>query len=147
MYLVSGFEFTEYYFVVSADRRELIAIDAGTRADSAQAAHEALRARFPALPPLTTVMITHALGPRRRLSILSAPESRCPIHRSQQLPGGARARRHGEPRDPQRSGQRFRLEDVLSYKPDMAIDKQPIWSSAGMPLDCCLRAARPQTRC
>ena len=33
VYCLSGFEFTEYYFVVSADRRELISIDAGTRPD------------------------------------------------------------------------------------------------------------------
>ena len=38
VYVLSGFEFTEYYFVISADRRELIAIDAGTRPDSARAA-------------------------------------------------------------------------------------------------------------
>src|SRR6266404_7565860 len=36
VYALSGFEFTEYYFVVSDDRRELIGIDAGTRPDSAK---------------------------------------------------------------------------------------------------------------
>src|SRR6266446_1896453 len=35
VYALSGFEFTEYYFVVSDDRRQLIGIDAGTRTDSA----------------------------------------------------------------------------------------------------------------
>ena len=50
VYALSGFEFTEYYFVVSEDRRELIGIDAGTRPDSAQAAYEALRAYAPGLP-------------------------------------------------------------------------------------------------
>ena len=29
VYVLSGFDFTEHYFIVSADRRELIAIDAG----------------------------------------------------------------------------------------------------------------------
>jgi glyoxylase-like metal-dependent hydrolase (beta-lactamase superfamily II) len=57
---LSGFEFTEYYFVVSEDGKELISIDAGTRPDSAQAAYEFLRNRFPDLPPLTTVLVTHA---------------------------------------------------------------------------------------
>ena len=57
---LSGFEFTEYYFVVSKDGKELISIDAGTRPDSAQAAYEFLRDRFPDLPPLTTVFVTHA---------------------------------------------------------------------------------------
>jgi glyoxylase-like metal-dependent hydrolase (beta-lactamase superfamily II) len=57
---LSGFEFTEYYFVVSKDGKELISIDAGTRPDSAQVAYEFLRDRFPDLPPLTTVFVTHA---------------------------------------------------------------------------------------
>jgi glyoxylase-like metal-dependent hydrolase (beta-lactamase superfamily II) len=51
---------TEYYFVVSEDGRELISIDAGTRPDFARAAYEALRARAPGLPELTTVFITHS---------------------------------------------------------------------------------------
>ncbi|MGH8591124.1 MAG: hypothetical protein ACREXX_17945 [Gammaproteobacteria bacterium] len=37
-HLPRAVEFTEYYFAVSADRRELIAIDAGTRSDTARAA-------------------------------------------------------------------------------------------------------------
>jgi Alkyl sulfatase and related hydrolases len=57
---LSGFEFTEYYFVVSDDRQELIGIDAGTRPDSAKTAYEALRAYAPNLPELTTVFITHS---------------------------------------------------------------------------------------
>src|SRR6266403_205107 len=60
VYALSGFEFTEYYFVVSDDGRQLIGIDAGTRPDSAKAAYEALRAYAPGLPELTTVFITHA---------------------------------------------------------------------------------------
>src|SRR5262249_33315316 len=44
VYALSGYEFTEYYFVVSDDGKELIGIDAGTRPDSARAAYEALRA-------------------------------------------------------------------------------------------------------
>jgi hypothetical protein len=60
VYVLSGFEFTEYYFVVSDDRRELIGIDAGTRPDSAKTAYEALRAYAPNLPELTTIFITHS---------------------------------------------------------------------------------------
>src|SRR5713226_2275487 len=54
IYALSGFEFTEYYFIVSEDGRELIGIDAGTRPDSAEAAYSALRAYAPGLPELTT---------------------------------------------------------------------------------------------
>src|SRR5262245_55609 len=60
VYVLSGFEFTEYYFVVSDDRQELIGIDAGTRLDSAKTAYEALRTYAPDLPELTTVFITHS---------------------------------------------------------------------------------------
>ena len=60
VYALSGFEFTEYYFVVSDDRRELIGIDAGTRPDSAKTAYETLRAYAPGLPELSTIFITHA---------------------------------------------------------------------------------------
>ena len=60
VYALSGFEFTEYYFVVSEDGRQLIGIDAGTRADSAKVAYEALRAYAPSLPELTTTFITHS---------------------------------------------------------------------------------------
>src|SRR5580658_585733 len=60
VYALSGFEFTEYYFVVSDDGRELIGIDAGTRPDSAKAAYEALRAYAPGLPELTTIFVTHS---------------------------------------------------------------------------------------
>jgi len=60
VYTLTGFEFTEYNFVISADRRQLIAIDAGTRPDAARRAHEALQRAVPGLPTLTTVVITHA---------------------------------------------------------------------------------------
>src|SRR6516225_2634710 len=60
LYVLTGYEFTEYYFVVSDDGRELIGIDAGTRPDSAKAAYEALRAQAPDLPELTAVFVTHA---------------------------------------------------------------------------------------
>jgi glyoxylase-like metal-dependent hydrolase (beta-lactamase superfamily II) len=60
VFALSGFEFSEYHFVISEDGRELISIDAGTRPDSARAAYEHLRERVPNLPPLTAVFVTHA---------------------------------------------------------------------------------------
>ncbi len=60
IYALSGYEFAEYFFVVSENGQELIAIDAGTRADSAEEAYTALMREVPNLPPLTTVLITHA---------------------------------------------------------------------------------------
>ena len=124
VYALSGFEFTEYYFVVSDDGRELIGIDAGTRADSAKVAYEALRAYAPSLPGLTTVFITHshwdhvgghkyfrALNPRLRFYARS--NYREEITREVDAPGNFGTQFFGE---------RFSLDDVRSFKPDVTID-------------------------
>ena len=125
VYVLSGFEFTEYTFVISADRRELIAIDAGTRPDSARAAYEALKAAVPSLPPLTTVLVTHAhwdhvgghscfrsVNPAVRFIGRSNYQDELAID-AMANPVGLR----------QFFGDRFRLEDVLSYKPDVTVDR------------------------
>jgi len=124
VYALSGFEFTEYYFVVSDDGRELIGIDAGTRPDSAKAAYEALRAHAPGLPELTTVFITHAhwdhvgghayfrsLNPALRFYARS--NYREELVRELNAPGTFGKHFFGE---------RFSLEDVQSFKPDVTID-------------------------
>src|SRR5216683_3736669 len=126
VYALSGFEFTEYYFVVSDDGRELIGIDAGTRADSAKVAYEALRAYAPNLPELTTVFITHShwdhvgghkyfrvLNPRLRFYARSNYEEE--ITRSVNGPGNFGRQFFGE---------RFSLDDVRSFKPDVTIDSR-----------------------
>jgi len=126
VYALSGFEFTEYYFVVSDDRRELIGIDAGTRPDSAKAAYEALRAYAPNLPELTTVFITHshwdhvgghtyfrALNPRLHFYARSNY-------------GEEIAREVGAPGvfDKQFFGEGFSLDNVRSFQPDITIDRR-----------------------
>src|SRR6266852_4602027 len=126
VYALSGFEFTEYYFVVSDDGRQLMGIDAGTRADSAKVAYEALRAYAPGLPELTTVFITHshwdhvgghkyfrALNPRLRFYARSNYEEE--ITRSVNGPGNFGRQFFGE---------RFSLDDVRSFKPDVTIDSR-----------------------
>ena len=124
VYALSGFEFTEYYFVVSDDRRELIGIDAGTRPDSAKTAYEALRAYAPDLPELTAVFVTHshwdhvgghgyfrALNPRLHFYARS--------NYAEEL-----ARELDAPRvfAKQFFGKRFSFNDVRSFKPDVTID-------------------------
>src|SRR5229473_3111553 len=124
VYALSGFEFTEYYFVVSDNGRELIGIDAGTRPDSAKAAYEALRAHAPGLPELTTVLITHshwdhvgghkyfrALNPRLRFYARSNFQEE--IAHAVDQPGN-----FGQ----QFFGERFNLDDVRSFKPDVTIN-------------------------
>jgi glyoxylase-like metal-dependent hydrolase (beta-lactamase superfamily II) len=126
VYVLSGFEFTEYYFVVSADRQQLIGIDAGTRPDFAKTAYEALRAYAPDLPELTTVFITHAhwdhvgghsyfrgLNPRPRFYGRGNYQEE--FDRQFNGPEIFAKRFFGE---------RFSSEDVRSYKPDIAIDNR-----------------------
>jgi glyoxylase-like metal-dependent hydrolase (beta-lactamase superfamily II) len=124
VYLVSGYEFTEYYFVISADRQQLIAIDAGSRAEAAQEALEALRQKLGTLPPLTTVLVTHAHwdhvgGQRYFRSLVPAPRFIGRGNYAEELAhdatGDASIARHF-------FGRGFRLEDVLAYKPDATID-------------------------
>jgi len=125
VYALSGFEFTEYYFVVSDDGRQLIGIDAGTRADSAKVAYEALRAYAPSLPELTTIFITHshwdhvggykyfrALNPRLRFYARSNYQEE--LAREVDAPGNFGKQFFGE---------RFSLDDVRSFKPDATIDR------------------------
>jgi glyoxylase-like metal-dependent hydrolase (beta-lactamase superfamily II) len=124
VYALSGFEFTEYYFVVSADRRQLVGIDAGTRPDFAKTAYEALRAYATGLPPLTTVFVTHAhwdhVGGHRYFRELN-PQPRFygrgnyqeDFEREFNGPGIFAKQFFGE---------KFSTDDVTSYKPDITID-------------------------
>ena len=126
VYVLTGFEFTEYYFVVSKDGHQLIGIDAGTRRDSAKSAYEALRAYAPGLPPLTTVFITHAhwdhVGGHSYFRSLNS-------HPKFYGRGNYQEEFNKEFNGPdvfgkQFFGERFSTEDVLSYKPDVAIDSR-----------------------
>ncbi|MFI4930430.1 MAG: MBL fold metallo-hydrolase [Burkholderiales bacterium] len=125
VYALSGFDFTEFYFVVSADRRELIAIDAGARADSARAALDALRARVPALPPLTTVLVTHAhwdhVGGQRAFRSLD-PSPRF-IGRGNYRDELARDATANPDTLKLFLGKTFSLDDVLAYRADVTVDR------------------------
>jgi glyoxylase-like metal-dependent hydrolase (beta-lactamase superfamily II) len=124
VYALTGFEFTEYYFVVSKDRQQLISIDAGTRPDAAQGAYEALQAYAPGLPPLTTVFITHAhwdhVGGHSYFHGLNPRPTFYGRGNYQE----EFEREFSGPETFARPffGARFRPEDVLSYIPDVAID-------------------------
>jgi glyoxylase-like metal-dependent hydrolase (beta-lactamase superfamily II) len=124
VYVLSGFEFTEYYFVVSDDGRELIGIDAGTRPDSAKAAYEALRAYAPGLPELTTIFITHShwdhIGGHTYFRSLNP-------HLHIYARSNYQEEIANDLNGPQTFakpffGERFNLDDVRTFKPDITID-------------------------
>ena len=126
VYVLSGYEFTEYYFVVTDDGRELIGIDAGTRPDSAKEAYEALRAYAPNLPQLTTIFITHShwdhVGGHTYFESLYP---RVHFYARSNYQDEIAGELNGPGTFAQRFfGKRFNVEDVRSFKPDKTIDHQ-----------------------
>src|SRR5262245_1126919 len=137
VYALTGFEFTEYYFVVSKDRHQLISIDAGTRPDFAKGAYEALQAYAPGLPPLTTVFVTHAHwdhvgGHSYFRSLNSHPKFYGRGNYQEEFDKEFSA---PEIFGKQFFGERFKAEDVVSYKPDVTIDNRTDLNIGGSALE------------
>jgi len=124
VYALSGYEFTEYYFVVSDDRQQLIAIDAGTRPDAAKSAYEALRAHAPNLPMLSTVFFTHShwdhIGGHAYFRSLN-PDVRFYARSNYQE---ELKTEFNAPRNLGNYffGTRFNFEELRSFKPDVLVD-------------------------
>ena len=126
VYALSGYEFTEYYFVVTDDGRELIGIDAGTRPDSAKEAYEALRAYAPNLPELTTIFITHShwdhVGGH---SYFQSLNPRVHFYARSNYQEELTGELNGPGIFGQRFfGKRFNVDDVSNFKPDKTIDRR-----------------------
>jgi glyoxylase-like metal-dependent hydrolase (beta-lactamase superfamily II) len=126
VYALSGFEFTEYYFVVSDDRQELIGIDLGTRADSAKTAYETLHAYAPNLPQLTTIFVTHSHwdhigGQAYFRSLTPKPRVYARSNYYEEIAGELNL-----PNSIQKSffGERYNSDGIRSFKPDATIDRQ-----------------------
>ena len=137
VYALSGFEFTEYYFVVSDNRRELIGIDTGTRTDSAKTAYEALRAYASNLPELTTIFVTHShwdhiggqtyfrgLNPKPRFYARSNYQEEI----AGEINGPESIAKHF-------FGERFNLEDVRNFRPDATVDRPTELKVGGTRID------------
>jgi glyoxylase-like metal-dependent hydrolase (beta-lactamase superfamily II) len=126
VYALSGFGFTDFYFVVSDDRRELIAIDAGARADSAQSAYEALHAYAPGLPELTTVFFTHSHwdhigGQTYFRGLTPRPRFYARSNYQEEIAGELNA---PELIGKHFFGAQFDFDSIRSFKPDATIDRR-----------------------
>jgi glyoxylase-like metal-dependent hydrolase (beta-lactamase superfamily II) len=137
VYVLTGFEFTEYYFVVSDDGRELIGIDAGTRPDSAKAAYEALRAYAAGLPELKTVFVTHShwdhIGGQTYFRSLN-PQVRF-YARSNYAEEISHDFSGPEVLAKPFFGERIKLEDIRNFKPDVLIDRRTKLTIGGTPIE------------
>ncbi len=118
---VRGFGFSDIHFVVSADGQKLISIDAGTQPYSMEGAYKFLVQRYPDLPPLTTVFVTHAhwdhIGGFTYLKTLT-PEITF-YGRDNYTGTVERVLRHHTYK--QFRGAGFQDEWVNAYKPDVAV--------------------------
>ena len=133
VYQVSGYDFAELYFVVSRDGRELIAIDAGTRPDSARRSYDALRAYAPKLPELTTVLVTHSHwdhigGHRFFRSLEPVPRFYARENFAEEIAIGTSG---PTPMFRRFFGSRFRAEDVEDFRPDVTISERRETSIGG----------------
>jgi glyoxylase-like metal-dependent hydrolase (beta-lactamase superfamily II) len=103
----------------------LIGIDAGTRADSAQTAYEALRSYAPNLPKLTTIFVTHShwdhIGGQAYFRGLNPkPRFYARSNYQEEIAGEINA---PDSIAKQFFGERFNLEDVRNFKPDATVDR------------------------
>ncbi|HMF09244.1 MAG TPA: MBL fold metallo-hydrolase [Thermoanaerobaculia bacterium] len=126
VYQTSGYDFAELYFVVSRDGRELLAIDAGTRPDSVQAAYAALRAHAPRLPELTTVFVTHSHwdhvgGHRFFRSLQPVPRFYARENFAETLELGANG---PQPMAKRFFGSRFNPQYVEDFRPDVTVSER-----------------------
>ncbi len=124
IFSLRGFGFSDIFFIVSDGGKHLITIDAGTQPDSLKNAHERLKSHYPALPPITTVIVTHAhwdhIGGYTYLKNLN-PDIK--IYGRGNFKGTVKRilRNHSYQ---QFRGAGFKDEWVENYQPDIFIDQQ-----------------------
>lgn len=132
----TGYDFMEYYFVVSEGGDALICIDAGSRADSMQAVLADLRRAHPDLPPVTTVLVTHShwdhIGGQRHLRTLRPePTFYASANWRHQLDNQEHT---GGPYEFW-WGTRFELEAVTSFRPDETVAERMTIEVDGTPIE------------
>ncbi len=123
VFALFGFGFSDIYFVLSDDKSELIAIDAGTQPYSLKAALEFLKQKHPDLPQVTTAIITHShwdhIGGHSYLREIN-PDIKIYGRDNYRTVVDRVLRNHSYK---QFRGAGFKPEWVSSYHPDIAISK------------------------
>lgn len=124
VFAVRGFGFSDIHFVVSDDGQELILIDAGTQPYSMEEALKFLLEHYPDLPPITTVIITHAHWDHvGGYTYLKSLNKNLKFYGRGNYHGTiSRVLRHHAYQ--QFRGAGFKDKWVTSYKPDISIDEQ-----------------------
>ena len=123
IFVARGFGFSEIYYVISENRKELIGIGAGTHPDSLKAAYKLFKQTQPDSPALSSVFITHAhwdhIGGHeyyRRLNPAVKFYNRSNFHDT----------RHKiidhQPKFKYFRGKKFSNDWIQNYKPDVAVD-------------------------
>ncbi len=135
VFAVRGFGFSDLYFVVSEDGKELISIDAGTQPYSMRAGYEFLLSNHSNIPPLTTAFITHAhwdhIGGYTYLKTLN-PEIVVYGRKNYQDTVVRVLRKHVYD---QFRGAGFKDEWVKAYHPDIVVDTPTQISIGGTSFD------------
>ncbi len=122
LYAVRGFGFSDLHFIVAADGRELVLIDAGTQPYSMEEAYEHLLDRYPDLPPLTTVFVTHAHWDHvGGFTYLKSLEGEVTFYGRGNY-GGTVDRALRNHTYKQFRGEGFQHEWVSAYEPDVVVD-------------------------
>ncbi|MCF6255935.1 MAG: MBL fold metallo-hydrolase [Gammaproteobacteria bacterium] len=135
IFSLHGFGYSDVFFVVSDGGKHLIAIDAGTQPGSLKNAHERLKSHYPALPPITTVIITHAhwdhIGGYTYLKNLN-PDIK--IYGRGNYKGTVKRvlRNHSYQ---QFRGAGFKHQWVKDYQPDISIDQLTEITIDGTPIE------------
>jgi len=131
VYAMYGFGFSDIYFVVSEDKTELIAIDAGTQPFSTQKAYKLFKKNHPNTPPLTTLIVTHA-----HWDHVGGHQGFLKINPNLKIIGNSKFHNvlkeaTREPRYKQFRSEAYKNEWLSSYKPTIEINKKESISIGG----------------
>ena len=123
IFVARGFGFSEIYYVISENRKELIGIGAGTHPDSLKAAYQLFKKTQPDSPTLSSVFITHAhwdhIGGHEFYRSMNPPVKF--YNRSNFHDTSHKIIDH-QPKFKYFRGKKFSNDWIQNYKPDVTVD-------------------------